>query len=262
MFDEELAAVATHPPRIGVLPGMHFRYAVPASTRIMLIAFVIFFGAFPLSIMSTDPKAKLEFGPSRTSEGHVVSTTDSSGCRDSRGRRIVYSFLADGGQEFRGTSMPCEDSPYHSAQVGDKIEIRYLVRDPAVNDVAGSESNQPPIFVFAFFPMFFLLFLSPLYLPQIREVMRARRLYKKGTLADGRVIFVKKRGGATWPGWPGSGSADVYVAYQIPGGGRAESVAWCSNDWLVNQLSPGTPVRILLSGKKSQRGVLLEAFVR
>jgi hypothetical protein len=59
-----------------------------------------------------------------------------------------------------------------------------------------------------------------------------------------------------------SSTADVYVAHQLPGGGRAETIAWCTNDWLINQLSPGTPVRILLSPKKSQRGALLEAFLR
>ena len=49
-----------------------------------------------------------------------------------------------------------------------------------MNRVAGTDlNNQPPILLFGMFPVFFLLILSPLYFPQLREVMRARRLYKK-----------------------------------------------------------------------------------
>jgi hypothetical protein len=262
MFEDELAAVVAQPPRPGVLPGMRLSSAIPRSTLILLVAFMLFFGAFPLSIMSADPRARLDLGPNRVAEGRVVSTSDVSSCRNSDGRRIVYAFSPEGGKEYRGTNVVSEVSPYYSAQVGDKIEIRYLVRDPIVSAVAGSDSNEPPIFVFMLFPAFFFLVFSPLYFPQIREVMRARRLYKTGVLLQGNVVFVKKRGGATWPGWPGSSTADVYVAHQLPGGGRAETIAWCTNDWLINQLSPGTPVHILLSPKKSQRGALLEAFLR
>jgi hypothetical protein len=263
MFDDEFATIPAHPPRMGVLPGMRLRAAIPRSTLILLIAFVVFFAAFPLSIMSADPKAKLGFGPSRTAEGRVLSVTDVSGCRGSTAHRIVYAFAAESGNEFRGADVVCEESPYNSAQVGDKIEIRYLARDPAVNAVIGINSgNEPPIFLFMIFPLFFLLVLSPLYFPQLREVLRARRLYKTGILAQGKVVFVKKRSAGTWPGWPGSSTADVYVAHQLPNGGRAETIVGCTNDWLVNQLSPGATVRIFLPPDKSARGALVEAFIR
>jgi len=112
------------------------------------------------------------------------------------------------------------------------------------------------------FPLFFLLVFSPMYFPQIREVMRARKLYKYGAVVQGKVIFVKKRNAATWPGWPGSSTADVYVAYQLPSGGRAEIVVSCANEWLLNQLSPGTTVHLLIAQNRTARGALLEAFIR
>jgi hypothetical protein len=92
--------------------------------------------------------------------------------------------------------------------------------------------------------------------------MRARQLYKKGVVVEGRVVFVKRRSATTWPGWPGSTTADVYVAYQTPNGGRAETVVGCSNDWLLNQFSPGATVHILLAPDASKRGALIEAFIR
>lgn len=263
MFEDELGDIPAHPPRTGVPPGMRLRAAVSRSTLVVPIAFIVLFTVLPLSIISTDPKAKLSIGPSRTVEGRAQSVTDVSGCRGSAARRIVYAFSPESGSEFRGAGVACQESPYYSAQVGDKIPIRYLARDPAVNTIAGADSdNEPPILFFLFFPLFFLLIFSPLYYPQLREVLRARRLYKNGTLVEGKVVFVKKRSTGTWPGWPGSSTADVYVAYQPSSGGRAEIVVWCTNDWLVNHLPPGAPVHVLLPPNKSARGALLEAFIR
>jgi hypothetical protein len=260
---DELAAIPANPPRTGVLPGMRFSAAVPRSTLILLIVLVLLFGLFPLSMISADPKAKLAIGPSSISEGRVLSVADVSACRDSAARRIVYTFSAGSGNEFRGASVLCEESAYYSAQAGDRIQVRYLRRDPAVNAVAGTEAEDaPPLIFFVFFPFFFLLVLSPLYLPQFREVMRARQLYRKGVLVEGQVVFVKRRSGVTWPGWPGSTTADVYVAYETPDGGRAETIVGCSNDWVVNQLSAGSSVHILLGGDRSKRGALVEAFIR
>jgi hypothetical protein len=166
MFDEELATIPAQPPRTGMLPGMRLRAAIPRSTLILLVAFVVLFAAFPLSIMSADPKAKLGFGPSRTAEGRVLSVTGVSGCRGSTAHRIVYAFTAESGNEFRGADVACEESQYHSAQVDDKIEIRYLARDPAVNAVIGINSgNEPPVFLFMIFPLFFCLYCRPYTFP-------------------------------------------------------------------------------------------------
>ena len=262
MFDDQLANVPKQPPRTGVLPGMRFGAAIPRATLILVLAFILMFATLPLSIINSDPKAKLSLGPSTSTEGRVLSATEVSGCRGSASRRIVYAFSAQSGSEFRGGVVVCEESSYYSAQAGDKIAIRYLSRDPAVNAVAGMDDNEPPVFFFLIFPFFFLAVFAPLYLPQLREVMRARRLYKKGTLVQGKVVFVRRRSSGTWPGWPGSSTSDVYVSYQSPSGAAAETVAWCANDWLINQLSPGSTVHVLLPPDKSSRGALLEAYIR
>jgi len=263
MFDDELASIRTQPPRTGVLPGMRLRSAVPRSTLILLIAFIALFAVFPLSIISTDPMMRLNIGPSRDARGQVLSVTPVSACGSSVAHRILYTFSAGSGSTFRGTTTVCEQSPYSSVQAGDSVDIRYLDRDPSVNTIAGANpDNAPPLAFFMIFPLFFLLVLSPLYFPQIREVIRARRLYKTGLLAQGKVVFVKKRNAGTWPGFPGNSMADVYVAHDLPQGGRRETIVWCSNDWLLHQLSPGTTVHILLPADSSARGALLEAFIR
>lgn len=263
MFDAELAAIPVQPPRAGLLAGMRISAAIPRSSLILVIAFVVFFVAFPISIMSTHPRSRLALGARYIAQGRVLSVTDVPGCRDAGAHRIAYAFSADAGNEFRGTSVLCEQSPYYSAQAGDQVQIRYLARDPSANAIVGTNSdNPPPIFLFVIVPLFFLLVFSPLYFPQLREVIRVRRLYKTGVVVQGQVVFVKKRSAGAASGWPGSSTAEVYVTHQLPGGGRAETIVWCGNDWLTNQLSAGTTVHILLPPGKSAGGALLEAFIR
>ena len=262
MFDE-LASVRMQPPRAGMLPGMRLGSAVPSSTLFLLAAFVALFTIFPLSVMTADPMMRLNVGPSKDARGRIASVNPVSACGSSNAHRILYTFSAGDGNPYRGVMTVCEQSPYYSVLVGDDIGIRYLARDPAVNAIPGAgPDDQPPLVLFAIFPLFFLLIFSPLYFPQLREVMRARRLYKNGVLAKGRVVFVKSRNSGRWPGLPGSRTADVYVGYDLPNGEHAETTVWCSNEWLLNQLSPGTTVHVLLPQDGSARGALLETFIR
>jgi hypothetical protein len=262
VFEEELANVPVQPPRSGVLPGMRLAAAVPRSALLLLIVFVLLFGMFPLMIAGSDPHMKLGIGPSRLAAGRVLEVRDTGSCRNTHARQVVFAFAAQSGGEFRGSALVCEQSPYYNAQPGERIEIHYLTREPAVNAIAGNEPDQPPLFFFAFFPVLMLLVLSPMFVPQLRGVLRARRMYKNGSMAQGAVVFVKRRSASTWPGWPGSSAADVYVAHQSASGERMETVVWCPNDWLISQLAPGTSVHILLQPGKSSQGVLLEAFIR
>jgi hypothetical protein len=262
VFEEELANVSVQPPRSGVLPGMRIAAVIPRSALLLLVLLVLFFGTFPLMIASTDPHMKLVIGPSRPAEARVLEVRETGSCRDTHARQVVFAFAAQSGGEFRGSALVCEQSPYYNAQPGDRIEIHYLAREPAVNAIAGNGPAAPPLFVFAFFPVFMLLVLLPTFVPQLRGVLRARRIYRNGSLVQGTVVFVKRRAAWSRPGWPGSSAAEVYVAHQSPSGGRAETVVWCPNDWLINQLAPGTSVHILLPPEKSKQGVLLEAFIR
>lgn len=40
----------------------------------------------------------------------------------------------EAGNEFRGARIVCDESPYSGAQVGERVEIRCLARNPAVNE--------------------------------------------------------------------------------------------------------------------------------
>ena len=110
--------------------------------------------------------------------------------------------------------------------------------------------------------MFILLVFGPLYVPQLRELMRARRAYKNGEIPRAKIVFVKKRVQTTWPGWPGSSSSDVFVRYPSVAGHNREATAFCQNDWLIAQLAPGATVHIAYLESEPTHAVLLENYLR
>lgn len=141
--------------------------------------------------------------------------------------------------------------------------MRYLTSDPTVNVLPSETRNEPPPFVFFFFmPIFFLGIFGVMFWPPIGEVLRARRLFKSGRVANGRVIFVKRRPNFLWPGMPGASASLVYVEMQASSGVPREVVASCHNDWLTNQLAPGAMVHIAYADDKASQVALLDAFVR
>lgn len=108
------------------------------------------------------------------------------------------------------------------------------------------------------FPVVWLLGLVGYVLWYIRPVIIARRLFQRGLLTTGQVVAVRPV-----PQRDRSRTvADVVVSYQLPDGVWTEGTAWCANDWLIRQLSPGTTVHIAFVPAKPQRVALLEMFMR
>lgn len=262
MFEEEFARLSVEPPRgVESLPGLRLRGAIPTSAIILPLIFVSFFLTIPLSIMNADPAMRLAMGTTESTQGHVISITSGSACRAAASHHVTYSFSSESDHEYRGGANLCEESPYYSVNPGDEIPVRFLKSDPAVNALPDDGRNQsPPIALFFFMPFFFLAIFAPLFWPTIREVLRARRLFKNGRLATGKVIFIKKRTTSLWPGMPGNSACDVYIEFLTPTG-KHEAVAWCQNDWLINQLVPGASVHVAYLDK-SDKVALLEGFLR
>jgi hypothetical protein len=263
MFEEEFAKLAVEPPRrVEALPGLRLRGAIPKAAIILPLFFLSFFLFIPLSIMNADPAARLAMGPSESAQGHVVSNTSASACRGAASHHVTYSFSSKSGDEYRGAATLCDESPYYAVNEGDTIAVRYLKKDPTVNALPSEGPNQAaPFALFLLMPLFFLAIFGALFWPPIGEVFRARRLYKNGRLATGKVVFVKKRANQIWPGIPGTSASEVYIEFQTSDGNR-EGVASCQNDWLINQLVPGAKVHVAYSDDKSAKVALLEAYLR
>jgi hypothetical protein len=264
MFEEEFAKLPVAAPRpVQSLPGLSLRGAIPKAALFLPLIFLAFFAFIPLSIMHADPAMRLALGPTDTAQGHVVSNVSASACAGTASHRVTYAFLSKSGNEYRGAATLCGQSPYYSAQEGDAIEVKYLSSDPTLNALPGDARNQPPPFaVFFFMPVFFLVVFASLFWPSLRDTLQARRLFKNGRLATGKVVFVKKRASPYRSGMYGSSSAQVFIEFQSPGQEKREAVAACHNEWLINQLTPGMTVHIAYSGEKPADIALLDAYLR
>jgi uncharacterized protein DUF3592 len=264
VFEEYFRQIPVEPPRrVESLPGLRLRGMIPKWAIVFPLFFLMFFITIPLSIMNSDPAMRLAMGASETVEGRVVSATGASACRGGASRRLVYAFFAKSGKEYRGAQMACEESPYFSLKEGDPIEVRYLRSDPAIHELPNEARNQPPPFLFfLFMPMFFLVFFGVLFWPPIGAALKARRAFKSGRIAVGRVVFVKRRGGNGWPGMQTNAASSVFIEMKSPAGAVREVVASCHNDWLVNQLTPGAGVHVAYIGEGGDEVALLDAYIR
>ena len=264
MFEEKLDHLPLNTPRdVSALAGLRLFTAVPRSALILPFVFAVFFLFIPLSIMGSDPSMRLSVGPSKTVQGMVLSSENASSCKDSSSRRVVYSFSPEPGREVRGVANLCESSPYFMVRQGDAVEVLFVESDPAVNAIRdGNENGHTPLFIFLFIPVIVLALFSQMYWPQLREVWRARRLFRYGQMTTANVLFVKPHSTNSWPVVPGDRASEVFLEYESRTGKRCEAVAWCQNDWLIGLLTYGTKVHIAYKDDKPEKVALLECFLR
>ena len=263
MFEDQLGQLATDPPRRpDLLPGLRYSAIVPRGALLFLVIFVAFFAIVPLTIMRSDPMMRLELGASRTAPARVLTATDVAGCRSAGARRLIYVFTPAPGREVRGIATVCEDSLYYSVKSGDEVEVQFLSGDPAVNILrSNARTAAPPLAFLAILPLFVLMILAPMFMPQIREGLRARRLWARGRVTAATVVFAKKRFSAGGTAMAAAAGAEVYVEFRNAAGERREAIGWCQNDWLLNQLKAGETVHVA-HDERSDRVALLEAFLR
>lgn len=263
MFEDQLDRIPAEPPRSSaLLPGLRLGSAISRRSLIIPLAFVALLALMPLFLMFEDPKARLTLGRSETTSGKVVHVAEGDACRG-RGREITYTFVPLRGPEYHASRSVRSGSPYFNVRPGDSIPVKFLVSDPSVSTIAGEADTDPGLyFAFFFFPLFAVLIFGPLFLPRLGQVFRDRRLFRRGRVAHGTVLFVKQSVASTWPGWPGWCVSEVFVGFQLPSGAAAEARATCQNDWLLQHLQAGAPVHIAYLPDRPSRAVLLEAYVR
>ncbi|GAB6042044.1 hypothetical protein [Endothiovibrio diazotrophicus] len=255
-----LPAIPERPPRKAtVLPGLALSRVLKWQGLTLPLFVLVVFSLIPLMILSTDRDAMLSVWETETATGQVSQLADGRICQGDS-VEVRYSFTAHQ-TDYHGVNTVCSQSAYATLRAGDTVPVIYLADDPSVNAIAGASQNGPPVGVFLLFPLFGLLFFMPLYWPRISQVLRDRRLFKKGVLASGTVVFVTKHNDVSWPGWPGSTRSDVHISIGEAGRGNTEVRARCSNDWLLYHLSPGTAVTVVYDPKRS-RAMLVENYIR
>ena len=227
------------------------------------LAFVVLFALMPIMIFFSDPDAMLSFRKTETAAGRVERVDKSHGC-DGSSVQITYSFSTPEGITYRDQETVCAGTPYAKLREGDSIPIVYVVGKPEVHGIAGGNRMNARDFPFPvlLFPVFALFFFVPLFWPRYSQLLGDRRLFRNGPLlAKGKVVFVKKEQGSSWPGLSSPTRATVYIEVRSPTGTTREVRATCTNDWLVSHLPPGAEVTVVCHAT-NPRAVLAENYLR
>src|SRR5690349_7941723 len=262
MFDEQLSNLATSPPRsLRLLPGLLVWNAIFHREVWIPLLYIGLFGLLPVLMLFAELRSKLSFGPSQIAAGTVIQATAVQHTRDTE---ITYRFRTTDDQEYRATRTVGSESPYTGVHPGDSVPIRYQIGRPSRSlIVEDREKDADHLFFFLLFPLFAaVFFLGPTSIPRLIQLLKDRRVFRKGELTDASVVFVNPRGVFSWFGWCGLYSADVFVKFQLSSGDQAEAKTVCRNDWLLRQLGPGTSVHIAYMPNRPARVVLLETYVR
>lgn len=257
---DDLARIPVDPPRRpDLLQGLQLSRSASKRALAFPLALIAFMTLMPLLVFSQDRDAQLALRETERASSRVESAEVSRRCGGA-GTDISYSFTSHDGLAFRGRASACSQSPYAHVQPGDSIPIVYLKADPAVSAIAGQNNSNPAFFIpFLLFPLVGLVFFVPLFWPRFAQLRRDRKLFRIGSLAHGRVIFVSRQHESFWPGWPMPIRGEVYVAARLRSGEEREVKAICTNDWLLAHLPPDSEVNICVQGKQA---VLLENYLR
>lgn len=259
--DDELARIPAQPPRrADLLPGLRFSRAASPRMLALPLAFLALMAVMPLAVLAGDRNLQLALRETETAEGRVETVEAGRACQG-ESSEISFSFPSRAGVVFRGAESVCPRSPYQAVRPGDSVPVVYLVSDPAVNALAGETAagGAASLLPILLFPLFGLVFFAPLFWPRVAQLRRDRKLFTRGTLATGRVVFVATQRDSFWPGWPAPTRGEVFVAAELPAGGEQEVKAVCNNDWLLAHLAPGAEVHVCVVGGNA---VLLENYVR
>ena len=88
---------------------------------------------------------RLRFGDTAVALGHVVEQRVVTGAAGNRSFVLDYAFDPEGSAEQTGSTQVYQED-YARLRTGAPVEIRYLVSDPAVNDVDGNAHADEALF--------------------------------------------------------------------------------------------------------------------
>ncbi|MES9816526.1 MAG: DUF3592 domain-containing protein [Candidatus Thiodiazotropha sp.] len=262
MFD--FSVIPNRPPRsVSLLLGLKLSEILDYKTVFFVVLFVLIMGLFPVTmILAMDKEARLPFIEMEKVQGSVIELVDNSQC-DNPSTNLRYKFKTAIGHSYYGDYLTCENSMYSSLGVGDNLPIIYDPKKPSFNGIEGElGKKQPPFVIFMVFPLIFLLIIFPMFLPNLKQVITARSIFKKGQITKGEILFVGRKKLSTVINFKGVASLEIFYSYETNKGDRVESKVNTDNDWLANKLAVGSPVTVVYIESKPKRSIILDFYYR
>lgn len=256
--------IPASPPRpVSQLPGLKYSASFDKRGLFFVGSIVLVFCLFPVLIFFSGDKAmRLSFIEMKSASAEITQLKQSSKC-DRESHSIHYRFMAQNGRMYYGSYTMCTDSPYSDLIVGDSIPVSYDPDDPSFNGIEGElGKNKPPFFIFAFFPLMAMMFFVPSLFPNLKQVRKARSIFRKGHISQGEIVFVKRRKSVTPFEFKSSPGMEVFYQFTDDKGNRIESHMSMDNDWLVNRWAIGSGITVSYIKGKPQKSIILDGFYR
>ncbi len=262
MFD--FKDIPPRPPRSpSLLSGLNYSAILDKSFIGLMIFLLLLMGLFLVAMIFTaDKDLRLPFIKMEKAGGMVIEIVDNTKCNKSS-VAIHYQFTTESKRTYYGDYVACRDDLYSSLSIGDSIPIVYDPGDPSFNGIEGVMGrNNPPLFMILLLPLFFMLLFIPMFLPNIKQVIVARSIFKKGLITSGEILFIGRKKHAAYYNFKGLGGLEVFYRFQIRSGETIECKVTMDNDWLANKLDIGHPVTVCYIEGKPERSFILDFFYR
>lgn len=262
MFD--FKDMPERPPRsISLLAGLKYSAIFDKSMIFPIIFIALIIGIFPVvMLLSIEKSFRLPFVHMEKADGSVTEIVDNSKC-DRRSISIHYQFLTNQNYTYYGKYVSCQGNLYSSLKVGGSLPIVYDPKDPSFNGIDGElGKNDPPLFMFIFFPLIFLLIFTPLVIPNIKQIKDARSIFKKGVIAKGEIIFIRRKRPTNMFNLKLLTNMEVFFRFSTVNGETLESKVTTDNDWLSNKLEIGSSVTVAYMEKKPKKNIVLDFYYR
>ncbi len=251
------------PPRsISLLPGLKYSSFFDKWSFLPLILIVLFVSVFPIMILVLEKETRLPFIDMDNSEGIVDDIIDTSECN--KGVKVLhYSFISHENRTYYGKYELCSSSKYSSVKVGDSIPIIYDPDDPTFNGIEGElGDNGAPLIIFLIFPLFIILFLAPMLLPSLRQINKARSIFKRGIIVNGEIIFVKRNKNMNAFNVKSFSNMEVFYRFNSSDDLPVEGKMNTDNDWLMNKLDIGSSIKVAYLKDKPNKSIILQCYYR
>ncbi len=220
---------------------------------LILLPLLLVFTVFPSILFATVIESK---SPKQRVSGRVIQFE-----RFGQKQVFVKYRYAANGQKYSGASVGMETSPLQNLARGAALEISFDKTNPQ-NSVPAFENAAQENFpwpLFLLFPLMAAFFFLPFFFPQLRAVFLARKLFTRGVLATGKILFVKVNAMQT-PVMPG-GSSQIFYEWPDQKGVIQRGSMKCDNMWLVLQFHSESAVVVAYNPKKPAQSILLEPFI-
>lgn len=256
----EFKDIPAKPPRsLKLLPGLNCSSMLDKSDLFSMAFICLIILVIPISMLLTIQKSsRLPFINMTKADGIVREMIADSDCNKKK-LIIHYQFKTMGNRTHYGEYTVSNTSVYSSLNVGDSLPIIYNPKDPGFNGIEGElGKNEPSFFPFISILFIIVLIITAVQMPNIMQFLKARSIFKKGIITNGRIVFVSRK--KLLGNNKGLSNQIVSYRFETLDGKTIDAKMPTDNDWLTSKLEIGSSVTVVYIEGKPKKSIILDFY--